>query len=291
MHKYIMNKLTVTESFKQKLARLPQSSRVGDLHYLGADLPHYEGLPIVAIVGTRKPTPYGIAQTKKLAEELARAGVVIVSGLALGIDCIAHDAALRANGKTIAISPAGLNKIYPATNRLTGEKIIASGTIISEYSPELMPRKIEFLERNRIIAALSDVVIIPEAAVGSGSLNTANHAKKMDIPVCVLPGNVTSPMSAGTNQLLKEYAHAITDAQDVLKMLGLTKGHKQLSLDLIGDNPNETIILQKIALGHSTGDGLLNETLLDPVDFQTSSTMLEIQGRIMQDSTGNWSLK
>lgn len=287
-----MNKLTVTPAFHVKLGRLPHNARVGELQYLGQDLTEYEDIPIVAIVGTRKPTPYGIRLTKQLAEDLARAGVVVVSGLALGIDCIAHDAVLAVNGKTITVSPAGLSKIYPATNRLTGEKIIQNGTIISEYSPHLMPRKVEFLERNRIIAALSDIVIIPEAAQGSGSLNTANHAHKMDIPVCVLPGNVTSPMSAGTNQLLKEYAIAITDAQDVLRLLGIKKNSKkQLSLDLIGETPEETLILQKNALGSSSSDDLISETLLTPIDFQTSTTMLEIQGKISQDSLGNWSLK
>jgi len=285
-----MNKLTVKDSFLEKLNRLPKNARVGELDYLGVDLPEYEGLPTVAIVGTRKPTPYGIAQTKRLAEELAKAGVVVVSGLALGIDCIAHDAVLAVNGKTIAVSPAGLSKIYPATNRLTGEKIIATGTIISEYSPGSMPRKVEFLERNRIIAALCDVVLIPEAANGSGSLNTAEHARKMNIPVCVLPGNVTSPMSAGTNQLLKEYAHAITDAQDVLNLLGIKKKRRQLSLDLNGDTPEQTILLQKIALGHTSSDELLIETMLDPIGFQTASTMLEIEGKITQDSLGRWSL-
>jgi len=286
-----MNKLTVTQSFKDKLNRLPTNARVGDLNYLGLDLPTYNGLPIVAIVGTRKPTPYGIAITKKIAEDLARAGVVIVSGLALGINCIAHDSVLAVGGKTIAVSPAGLSKIYPATNRLTGEKIISTGTIISEYSSKLMPRKVEFLERNRIIAAITDLVIIPEAAKGSGSLNTASHAHKMNIPVCVVPGNATSPMSAGTNQLLKEYAHAITDAQDVLKLLGIKKSREQLSLDLIGDTPQETIILQKIALGFSDADSLIQETLLNSVDFQTTLTMLELQGKISQDSLGTWSLK
>ena len=130
-YKYIMNKLTVTSTFKDKLNRLPQNSRVGDLDYLGADLPTYDNLLIVALVGTRKPTPYGKLQTIKFAEELSRAGVVIVSGLALGIDCIAHDAVLSVNGKTIAVSPAGLAQIYPATNRLSGEKIIEHGTIIN----------------------------------------------------------------------------------------------------------------------------------------------------------------
>ncbi len=286
-----MKKLTLTKNFKEKLDRLPDSAKVGELSFLGGDLSQYDGLPVVAIVGTRKPTPYGKLMTEKLATELSRAGVVIISGLALGIDGLAHNAVLAVNGKTIAVSPAGLNHIYPATNRLTGEKIISSGnTIISEYGPDHMPRKVEFLERNRIIAALSDAVIIPEAAEGSGSLNTANHAHKMNIPVCVIPGNVTSPMSRGTNQILKEYAKAITETNDILKLLSIKKQIKQLSLDLLGDTPQETIILQKIALGFVQGELLQIETMLQPIEFQTTISMLEIQGRVTQNSLGTWSL-
>ncbi len=287
---YSMKKLTLSEPFKPKLDRLPV--KVGDLSYLGEDLSTFKDKPIVAIVGTRKPTPYGKMMTQKLAEDLARAGVVIISGLALGIDGLAHESALKAKGLTIAVSPGGLNKIYPATNKPIADKILANhSTIISEYPADHQPRKVEFLERNRIIAALSDLVIIPEAAVGSGSLNTAKHAKEMNIPICVVPGNVTSPMSSGTNNLLKEGAHAITEATDVLKMLGLSNLNDQLKLDLVGDSPQETIILQKIALGYTDGVELQIETLLSTVEFQSAVTMLEVQGIIGQDTQGRWFLK
>jgi DNA processing protein len=285
-----MKTLKLTHNFKSKLDRL--THKVGDLSYMGADLASFDSLPIVAIVGTRKPTPYGKMMTQKLAEDLARAGIVIVSGLALGIDCIAHESTIKAKGLTIAVSPGGLNKIYPVTNRPIAEKIITNhGTIISEYSPNHQPRKVEFLERNRIIAALSDLVIIPEAAAGSGSLNTANHAKIMNIPIAVVPGNVTSPMSSGTNQLLVEGAKAVTSGLDVLKLLGLDASSRQQSLDLMGETPEETIILQKILLGFTDGAELQQETLLSTVDFQTAVTMLEVTGRIAQDSLGNWRLK
>ena len=283
-----MNKLMVKGSFKDKLNRLPKNARVGDLSYRGKDLSAYEGRLIVAIVGTRKPTPYGIAQTKKIASELANAGVVIVSGLALGVDCLAHDAALASEGSTIAIVP---RNSYPKTNGNVAKRIVENGnTIISDDSQPNSPIRVAFLNRNRIVAAISDVIIIPEAAEKSGSLNTAHIAMKMRIPVCVFPGNITSPMSAGTNQLLKEGAHAITETQDVLNILGIKKKRRQLSLDLSGDTPEQTILLQKIALGHTSSDDLLIETMLDPISFQTASTMLEIDGKISQDSLGKWSL-
>lgn len=284
-----MKKLTLTKKFKSKLDRL--QDKVGDLTYLGADLSTYEDLPMVAIVGTRKPTPYGKLMTEKLAEDLARAGVVIISGLALGIDSLAHSACVNTNGRTIAVSPGGLDKIYPATNKLVADKIISgNGTIISEYPADHQPRKVEFLERNRIIAALSDLVIIPEAAAYSGSLNTAGHAKNLGIPICVVPGNVTSPMSSGTNHLLKTGAFAITEASDVLKLLGIDSKVKQLSLDLIGDTPQETLILQKIALGFTDSQSLQESTLLNTTEFQSVITMLEVQGRVAQDSLGQWRL-
>jgi DNA processing protein len=284
-----MKKLKLTPSFNNKLDRLPD--KVGQLTYLGADIASYEGLPIVAVVGTRKPTPYGKMMTEKLTEELSRAGVVIVSGLALGIDCLAHSAAVKVKGRTIAVSPGGLAKIYPATNEIIAREIIKqNGTIISEYPADHQPRKVEFLERNRIIAALSDVVIIPEAAALSGSLNTANHAIKMNIPVCVVPGNVTSPMSSGTNHLLKHGAHAITETADILKLLEIDTKSNQLTLNLIGETAEETIVLQKIALGHTHPADLQAETQLSTIDFQNAITMLEVQGRVAQDSLSTWRL-
>lgn len=284
-----MNTLKLTSNFTTRLDRL--KDKVGEISYLGADLEEYGVAPIVAVVGTRKPTPYGKLMTEKLTEELARKGVIIVSGLALGVDCLAHSSALKAKGRTIAVLPCGLDNVYPATNRPVADKIIESnGTLISEYSANHKPRKVEFLERNRIIAALSDLVIIPEAAANSGSLNTANHAKQMGIPICVVPGNVTSPMSQGTNHLLKNGAMAITDAFDVLKILNIKNSDKQLSLDLIGETPEETLILQKISLGHTDTAILQSETKLETIDFQSAATMLEVQGRIKQDSLGNWQL-
>jgi DNA processing protein len=283
-----MKTLKLTSPFKSKLDRL--ESKVTELNYLGCDFTEYDDMPIVAIVGTRKPTPYGKMMVEKLSEELAKAGVVIVSGLALGVDSLAHDSCVKAGGRTIAVLPSGINNIYPATNRNIAKNILKNnGTLISEYATNHQPRKVEFLERNRIIAALSDLVIIPEAAANSGSLNTANHAKKMGIPIYVVPGNVTSPMSKGTNHLLKNGANAITEASDVFKILGISKNSdNQLALDLIGDTPEETLILQKISQGITNTDDLREETKLSTTELQSAITMLEIQAKVTQDSLGNW---
>jgi DNA processing protein len=273
-----------------KLDRL--KVKAGELYYLGEDPNSFSDMPVVAIVGTRKPTPYGKMMTEKISEELARAEVVVVSGLALGIDSLAHSAVLKTGGKTIAVLPSGLNNIYPATNRPIAEKIIkAQGSVISEYPKNHKPRKVEFLERNRIIAALSDLIVIPEAAANSGSLNTANHAIQMGIAVAVVPGNVTSPMSSGTNHLLTLGAKAVRGGDDILKLLGLDNRNEQTKLDLIGETPEETLVLQKIALGHTDSVELQVETLLSTTEFQSVVTMLEVQGKIAQDPQGKWYLK
>lgn len=131
----------------------------------------------VAIVGTRKPTAYGKEVTHTLATELAKKGIVIISGLALGVDAIAHRAALEAKGTTIAILANSVDRIYPRTNHALGEQIIANGgAIMSEYEPPTDARDFQFLQRNRIVSGLADAVIITEAAKRSGTLATATHA-------------------------------------------------------------------------------------------------------------------
>jgi DNA processing protein len=283
---YIMKKVTLTSEFTSKLEKL--KDRVGNLTFLGADLDTYKDCKFVAIVGTRKPTPYGKVMTEKLAEGLARAGIVIISGLALGVDGLAHDATLRAGGRTIAVVP---RSSYPKTNGNIAKQMVSKdSTILSEETKENVPIKVAFLQRNRIIAALSDIVVIPEAASNSGSLNTAMHARSINIPIAVVPGNATSPMSFGTNQLLKNGAYAVTEASDVLKLLGIDGNNTQLKLNLAGETPTETLVLQKINAGHIDTQSLISETKLSTVEFQAATTMLEVQGRIAQDSLGNWRL-
>lgn len=282
--------LKLNPNYKDKLSRL--SKPIKTLSYLGTDINELSGHKIVAVVGTRKPTAYGRMMTEKLTTLLAQKGIIIVSGLALGVDSLAHEYCLKAGGTTIAVLPSGLENIYPATNRKLAKNIIEhGGSIISEYPNNHKPRKVEFLERNRIVAALSDAVIIPEAAGNSGSLNTAGHAIEMNIPLFAVPGNATSPMSEGTNFLLKDQARAVTEASDILKALGYKSKLKQQKLNLSGENEAETLILQKISKGFNDYDSLIIETKLTNTDFQTHITMLEIQGKIAQDQQGKWLLK
>ena len=160
----------------------------------------------VAIVGTRKPTAYGKEVTHRLAYDLASQGIIIVSGLALGVDGLAHQAALEAGGTTLAVLPCGLPKIYPARHHDLAAAIVAKGgALITEYtSDDEISYQSNFLERNRIVAGLADAVLITEAAARSGTLNTAAHALAQGKEVFVVPGNITSPMSSGCNALIKQ---------------------------------------------------------------------------------------
>ncbi len=280
-----MNTLTLRPPLRKKLNRL--KVKVSTLTYLGIDINELIDRPIVAIVGTRKPTPYGKQITEKIAAELARAGTIIVSGLAFGIDTIAHEACLKAGGTTIGVLPSGINNIYPASHRNIAKRIVKEGgALLSEYEADRQPLKIEFLERNRIIAALSDAVIVTEAAERSGSLNTAGHAESMNIPVFAVPGPVTSSLSGGTNHLLKTGCRMITEARDVLEFLNV-KGIKN-KVPIKGNTPEETLVMIKISEGMHDSALLQVQSGLETRKFQMAITMLELDGKIKADAVGNW---
>jgi len=174
----------------------------------------------VAIVGTRTPTFYGLAQAEKLSYELALCGITIVSGMARGIDSAAHRGALKAGGKTIAIMGSGHNRIYPPENKKLCEEIAEKGAVLSEFSPDEPPLKTNFPRRNRIISGLSKGVVVVEAAKKSGALITADFALDEGRDVFAVPGNVNSGKSAGTNALIKEGAKLVESAADILEELG-----------------------------------------------------------------------
>jgi DNA processing protein len=189
------------------------------LYYIGS-LPE-QRIPTIAIVGTRKPTAYGRDVTSQFAAELGAAGIVIVSGLALGVDAIAHKACLDAGGTTIAVLPSSLTKIYPATNRDLAIAILQKGgALLSEYSEEAINAfKGNFLARNRIVAGISDAILITEASARSGTLNTAMHALEQGKDVFVIPGNITSPQSAGCNLLIRQGAIPVQTPVDIIERL------------------------------------------------------------------------
>ena len=259
------------------------------LYYIGT-LPA-ERKPTVAIVGTRKPTAYGTEVTTRLATDLARRGVIIVSGLALGTDAIAHRATLDAGGTTLAVLANGLSTITPTTNRQLGENIItAGGAILSEYEPNEPPYAVRFLERNRIVSGLSDAILITEASSRSGTLNTAKHALEQGKEVFVVPGNITSPLSAGCNALLKQGATPVTCAEDILEVIApeLLRPQAQLAL---GDNPLQTKIIQLLQNGVRDGDELQMQSEAGAGEFATELTMMEINGTVRSLGANQWTLR
>lgn len=174
--------------------------------------------PAVSIIGSRKPTPYGRAVAERLARDLSARGLVIVSGMARGIDSIAHWGALR-EGETVSVLGSGLDVVYPKENKALFEKIAENGIVLSEYPLKSAPLKYHFPNRNRIIGGLSTGVVVVEGTRRSGSLITARLALEMNREVMAVPGNVTSELSGGTNRLIKDGAKLVEDWKDVVEEL------------------------------------------------------------------------
>lgn len=259
------------------------------LYYIGT-IPA-ERLPAVAIVGTRKPTAYGTEVTTRLATDLARRGIVIISGLAIGVDGLAHKAALEAGGRTLAVLGNGLPEIYPARHQQLAKAIVDSGgAILSEYPPHMPALPHQFLERNRIVSGLSDAIIITEAALKSGTMSTAAHALEQGKDVFVVPGNITSPMSAGCNALLRQGAIPVTDARDILEHIAPDKLQTQTSLAL-GSTPEETLLISLLQSGIRDGDELLKKSNLKAPEYTQALTMLEINGVIRSIGGNQWTLR
>ena len=176
--------------------------------------------PRAAIVGSRRPSPYGEAVAEQLASDLAAAGVVVVSGLALGIDAAAHRGALAAGGTTVAVMGTGVDIVYPAAHGALAEQILAGGgALVSQFPDGTLPRRHNFPARNLTMAALSDAVVVVEAGEGSGALITAAAALELGKDVLAVPGSVFSALSVGTHGLIRDGAALVQNARDVLAAL------------------------------------------------------------------------
>ena len=258
------------------------------VYYIGS-LP-LQRSPVVAIVGTRKPTSYGREVTFKLAYDLSKKGVTIVSGLALGVDAIAHKAALEAGGTTIAVLANGLDHVYPATNTHLADAIIKSGgAIISEYPPGTPARDFQFLARNRIVSGVADAVIVTEAASRSGTLATVAHALDQNKEVFAVPGTITSPMSVGPNRLIQQGAHPALGADDILRVIAPHLLDRQTTLNL-GSNPAEIAVIDLLQQGIRDGDQLHQQSGLTASVFSQTLTMLEIGGLIRGLGGNQWTV-
>lgn len=274
------------------LQRLTHIANAPDkLYYIG-NLPSAPQ-PTLAVVGTRKPSRYGIEVTSRLVSEIAKHGVLIVSGLALGIDAVAHRTTLEAGGRTIAIVPSELPKIQPATNRNLAQQILdRGGAILSEHTvgDNYVLGKWSFLERNRLVAGISDAVLITEAAARSGTLNTAMHALEQGKEVFVVPGNITSPLSVGCNNLIRQGATPVTSAEQILEII---KPDYQKSKNIVpkANNPLEAEILKLITSGTNDSTDIQIKLKIDPIELNMALTMLELDGTIKALGMNKWAIR
>ena len=284
-----VHKITIKDSdYPASLRNI--SSPPKQLYYLGAPLSDLDQRPTVAIVGSRKVSHYGGQVTAELASALARRDITVVSGLAMGVDAIAHQAVVEAGGRAVAVLPSGLDLIYPASNRQLAKRILErGGTLITEYPFETEPFKQNFIARNRLIAGLAQATLITEAAEKSGSLHTANFALEQGREVLAVPGNITSYLSTGTNNLIKSGATPITSAQDIFEALNLAPG-EATDHEIVAANKEEQIILKLLTSGVSDGTELLEQSELRPPVFNQTLTMMEITGKIKAAGNDYWRL-
>lgn len=246
----------------------------------------------VAIVGTRQPSIYGREVSYRLSYDLAKRGVCVVSGLALGVDAIAHQAALDAGGVTIAFLAGGLHRIYPSQHQLLGEAIVRQGgALLSEYPRGVEARRYHFLARNRLISGLVDAVVVTEAAERSGTLSTVGHALEQNKEVFAVPGPITSHLSVGPNRLIQQGAHVALSAKDILDVIAPHLTPAQLPLIPQAMTPLEATIIDLLGRGIRNGDELLKQSKAETSDFLQTLTMMEIHGVIRPLGGNNWTLR
>lgn len=209
--------------------------------------------PVVVVVGTRRCTSIGRKVASQFGAELARHGVVVASGLASGIDGAAHRGALAAHGPVIGVVGTGLDVVYPAVNRSLWRQVGREGLLLSEAPPGAKPERWRFPARNRLLAGLADLVLVVESHDQGGSLLTVNEALDRGVPVMAVPGAVTSPASAGTNQLLIDGCPPACTARDVLDALGVDPIGHQLTLPVSGDGASDG---NSVGRGVSAGGGV-----------------------------------
>lgn len=236
----------------------------------------------LGVVGSRRCTSYGATTTFDLTKEIATDGVVVVSGMAEGIDSMAHKGALAGQGITIAVLGCGADVCYPAINRSLMEQIKAEGCIVSELPPGTRADRYTFPARNRIISGLSDVVAVMEADERSGTLITVNHALEQGRDVMALPGNVTSRLSRGTNRLIKEGAAIITGSEDILNCLGIEKQKIEKNSENynISLAPEVKLVYDCIRWSPITCDEIAAKLQKPARDVNYALTMLELSGAV-----------
>lgn len=266
------------EDYPKLLREIPNPPIV--IYLKGEFLPQDE--LAVAVVGTRKISPYGRQACEDLVGGLVRAGITVVSGLALGVDAIAHRTAVAAGGRTVAVLACGVDAVYPSSNRQIAASILdGHGAILSELPLGTPPLKHHFPNRNRIISGLCLGTVVVEAAAESGALITARHALEQNRQVYAVPGSIYNPGAAGPNNLLKMGAKPVVSAADILEDLNL--GHLQEQIEtqaIIGDNEEENAVLKLLTREPQHFDLLAKSSGLPAATLAATLTIMEMKGKV-----------
>jgi DNA processing protein len=235
----------------------------------------------VAIVGTRRFSEYGRQITQDVSTILAGCGVTIISGLARGIDGIAHQSALDAGGRTIAVLGSGLDQIYPPEHKSLADRIVQQGVLISDYPVGTPPDGANFPPRNRIISGLAKIILVIEAGQKSGALITAGYAAEQGREVFAVPGKITSPLSKGTNLLIQQGAHPLLSAQDVLDRLNMSLVAEQRALKkTLPSDPREALLFQAVGDEPQHVDEISSLVNLPIEEVTSTLALMELKGLV-----------
>lgn len=246
-------------------------------------------LPQLGIVGARSASPQGLENARAFAAELARRGLVITSGLALGIDGAAHQGALDADGYTIAVFGTGLDRVYPARHRDLAHRIAEKGLLISEFPPATASKPENFPKRNRVISALSLGVLVVEATLDSGSLITARYANEQGRDVFAIPGSIHNPMARGCHRLIRQGAKLVETVDDVLEEIAPhIARHRQSRPSIVADDPQDEALLAAFGDDPLPFDGLLERSGLSVEMLSEALLRLELEGHVQPAAGGRY---
>jgi len=245
----------------------------------------------LAVVGTRRATVYGRQVTEEIVENLTHNHITVISGLARGIDTVAHRRAVETNGRTIAIFACGLDTIYPAENVNLARRIIDQGAWVSQYPLGAKPRPDNFPRRNRIMSGMSLGVLVVEADESSGAIITAHIALEQNREVFAIPGSILSPMSRGTNALIQEGAKLIRSCADILEELNLTSNIQQLEMkEMKPTSDIESLLLKQLGAEPTHIDMICRNSGLPIATVSSNLAIMELKGLVRQVSTMNYAL-
>lgn len=267
------------EAYPTRLKEIDQPPPV--MYIRGEYLP--DDLFAVAIVGTRRVTPYGRQITEELAGFLASNGITVVSGLARGVDAIAHQTALRAGGRTIGILGSGVDKIYPPEHLKLAEQMMERGAIMSDYAVGTPPDASNFPPRNRIISGLSLAVVVIEAGETSGALITAEFAAEQGREIFAVPGSILAPQSKGTNKLIQKGAQPLLSVNDIMQALDFTRiGEHKAARKVIPADETEARVLNVLGSEPLHVDEIRNQAGLPIEKVSATLVLMELKGMVRQ---------